>query len=288
MLPQPPDEYKGPFPPLDPRLPWLIQAHKSAEEGFIQNEATRASQRHAMAKFHNKMAGIQTIHQQRLGLQGPDGEMRAEAPIAMDFETAHSNSTRSEQSLRNHMPLRARNPYYGPEAPMGTQTEEIGAGDERHRREDVQEQAQERGGGGMRNAAQRGWEHVRMPAEFVGALTGALGVAGAYTAGGAVSAAYHGLRGAGSLIGNVLGARDEVADEEERPPPLALPPPALPPPEEPRPQGGAVPVPPYLMDMEERMQTARRHIPNLGRFASGEVDRRRRERDMVRNNTWLE
>ena len=280
MLPQPPDEYTGPFPPLDPRLPWLIQAHKSAEEGFIQNEATRASQRHAMARFHNKMAGIQTIHQQRLGLQGPDGEMRAEAPMAMDFETAHSNSPRSEQSLRDHMPLRARNPYYGPDAPMGTQTQEMGAGDERHRRDELQDHAQENGGGGMRNAARQGWEHVRRPAEFLGAVTGALGVSAAYLTAGTASLGYHGLRGAGSLIGNALGARGEVADEEERPPP---PPP--PPQEEPR-QGDA--VPPYLMDLEERMEAARRRIPNLGRFASGEIDRRRRERDMVRNNTWLD
>ena len=136
MLAQPPDEYKGPFPPLDPRLPWLIQAHTSAVEGFLQNEATRAVQRQALARFDSKRAGLQTIHQQRLGLQGPDGEMRAEAPMAMDFETAHSESPRSD-----HHPLRARNPYYGPDAPMGTQTEEVGAGPDR-RQDELQDEVQ--------------------------------------------------------------------------------------------------------------------------------------------------
>ena len=83
MLPQPPDCYRGPFPPHDPRLPLITDAHETFENH--------------VRKFDAQRAPLQAIHQERVGLiGGEDGGMHRGAPVTMDFHTANGGSDDDE------------------------------------------------------------------------------------------------------------------------------------------------------------------------------------------------
>ena len=98
MLPQPPDNYRGPFPPRDPSLPVITKAHDSGE-AFSRAERTHAMQHHAMDKFAARHGALQEIHQDRLGLiGGPDGGHQHGAPMAMDF-AEHDDDSDDDHSI---------------------------------------------------------------------------------------------------------------------------------------------------------------------------------------------
>ena len=121
MLPQPPDNYRGPFPPRDPRLPLITNAHDSGE-AFSKTEQTHAMQHRAMDKFATRHAPLQEIHQDRLGLiGGPDGGHQHGAPMAMDFaeheadsDDDHSVYTMFQKGHRRY-DLQPRSPYQSSE-----------------------------------------------------------------------------------------------------------------------------------------------------------------------------
>ena len=300
MLAQPPDSYRGPFPLLDPRFPIISQAHESAEEAWNRAAGTKNLQHQAMMQHALRQAPLQQIHAERLGLEGgPDGGMQDRAPmtLASEYHTASERqSTVADDDdgawwdtpEYNHYVRRS--PFTnatqtGLVQHMETQTEHYGS---RQRREQGTEQSEggsgEEGGGGgqeeereerpsLRHYASAGWNHARPLAELGGAALGATAIGGGYALGALGSLGYHGVRGAANLMGNFL--HSEPGDEEEQPRPPAPPPPQLPQRtaqnlrEEPE-----VPVPPYLLDHEERMRAARQG-PNLGTFASREYDRQR-------------
>ena len=119
MLAQPPDCYRGPFPPLDPRFPIITQAHESAEEAWNRAESTRDMHHRAMAAFADRQAPLQSLHSQRLGLEGPGGGMRAEAPMAMDMASDYHSAAGDSGGWW----LRPINPYRGAATPRATQTD---------------------------------------------------------------------------------------------------------------------------------------------------------------------
>ena len=287
MLPWPPDKYRGPFPPLDPRLPLLAQAHESAVEGFRRADETQQMQHHAMASYADKNAPMQTIHEQRLGLQGaPDGGMMRGAPVAMDWQ-----DTASDEEPQ----LEARNPFHRgrhqlfpglvAHANVNTMLQE-----ERRQRTPGDEDREDHPGKptiiqDTRNGARAGWRHMRPVGEALGGAAAATAVGLGYMGAGLASLGINGIRGAGHLLGHVMRGGGEDPEEPEPPPrPPHQPPSTAPPaPLEERP---AQPVPPYLLDLEERMRAARRG-PNIGAFAQREIDRRRIERDTVRYRQWM-
>ena len=121
MLPQPPDNYRGPFPPRDPSLPLITNAHDSGE-AFSKAEQTHAMQHHAMHKHATRHGALQEIHQDRLGLiGGPDGGMQHGAPMSMHFEEHeadsdddHSVYTMFQKGHRRYE-LHPRSPYQSSE-----------------------------------------------------------------------------------------------------------------------------------------------------------------------------
>ena len=116
--------------------------------------------------------------------------------------------------------------------------------------------------------AQAGARHFKPVADITGALAGGLAVAGGYAAGALGSVGLYGLKSAGGVI---LGG-GEASDAESSgptPSPLAVPRAGS------SQDGGA--VPPYLLDREEREAAARKPSV-LGKFASGEQDRRRKKK----------
>ena len=162
----------------------------------------------------------------------------------------------------------------------GTQTEHYGSRQRREEGTDETEGGAGEGGGGgegeerpsLRHYARAGWNHARPLAEFGGAALGATAVGGTYALGALGSLGYHGARGAANLVGNFLHHEEHEQEDVEMPeaPRTA---PARGPPTQTEPRE---PVPPYLLDHEERMRAARRG-PNLGAFASREYDRQRLE-----------
>lgn len=119
MLAQPPDCYRGPFPPPDPRFPIITQAHESAEEAWNRAESTRDLHHRAMTAFADRQAPLQSVHSQRLGLEGPGGGMRAEAPMAMDMASDYHSAAGDSDGWW----LRPINPYRGAATPRATQTD---------------------------------------------------------------------------------------------------------------------------------------------------------------------
>ena len=82
MLAQPPDEYKGEFPPDDPRLPDLTAAHESFLASLARYDSHRQVPQLAMEAFDRKNAGLVDLHKRRIGLLGgPDGGMQSGAPM---------------------------------------------------------------------------------------------------------------------------------------------------------------------------------------------------------------
>ena len=255
MLAQPPDSYRGPFPPPDPRLPYITQAHESAEESWNRAASTKEMQQQAMMRHAMRNAPLQQIHAERLGLEGgPEGGMEARAPmtLASHYSSAHSQASEAETEgwwldPEDRVPYVPRNPFHnrtqvGLVQHGGTQTEHQGS---RHREpESEEERRSEAGGGGgeqeegrtMRQAAAAGWRHMRPLADFGGAAVGALGIGTGYLGGAMGSALYHGSRGAINLVGQFMqpGEREEAeqphpAAPPPPPPPDPLLPPAVPP-----------------------------------------------------------
>ena len=303
MLPWPPDEYDGPFPPPDPRLPRLAQAHESAVEGFRRADETQQMQHHAMASYAAKNEPLQTIHEQRLGIQGgPDGGMRPGAPVTMEFhevdEEPPAQSWEDSPALGPRSPF-TRNPFYrghhhlipglvahgGGMAPIRRGQVEGQMGryadlpeDDPGRmviEQDTPEPPARRGVVPRTGSSARaGWNHMRPVGETLGEFGAAGAVGLGYLGGGAASLGWNALRGGW----NWMTSREPR--EEPEPP---EPPPPAPRPPVPREETPAQPVPVFLMDLEERMRAARQgHNLGQGRFVNGEIDRRHREREIQR------
>ena len=294
MLPQPSDSYRGRFPPQDPHLPVISQAHESAEEAWNKASGTKNMQQQAMMRHALRHAPLQQIHSARLGLS--DGDMQDRAPMTLTSEyhttSEHQSAADEEEGAWWDTP-----DYYSRSSPfrnanqtglvqhLETQTEHTGS----IRREaeeggDGGDEGGEAGGGGeaippppappRTNWVGRGWNHMKVPALMTGRTLASFLVATSHYGGGVAS----------SAIGNTAIGFGEVLsnwaqDGEEQPPPPPLPP-ALPPP---RPvevvsEQPAQPVPPFLLDRDERMAAAR-PSHHLGRFASGEADRLRRQQN---------
>ena len=295
MLAQPPDSYEGTFPLRDPRFPKISQAHESAEEGWNRAEGVKDLQHKAMMRHGLRHAPLQQIHAERLGLEGgSDGGMHDHAPmtLASEYHTASGYQSTAAGDDEDGEDEDAgawwdTPDYYSRSSPFrnatqtglvqhnGTQTEHTGS---RQRREQGTDQSEEgsgpgEGGGGegegeerrsLRHYARAGWNHARPLAEFGGAALGATAVGGGYALGALGSLGYHGARGAANLVGNFLHHETEDVEMPEEPPnPRPTPTQA-----EPR-----QPVPPYLLDREERMRAARQ--PSLGPFAQREGERQR-------------
>jgi len=291
MLAQPPDSYSGPFPPLDPRLPLISQAHESAEEAWNRAANTKDMQHQAMMRHALRHAPLQQLHAERLGLEGgPDGGMHDRAPMTLaapsEYHTASEPQSTADDDdgawwdTPDYSRYVRRSPFHnatqtGLVQHNGTQTEHYGS---RQRREEGIDQSEGGSGEGeaggaeseeregrhsFRRYAAAGWNHARPLAEFGGAALGATAVGAGYAAGALGSLGYHGLRGAANLVGNYF-QEGEPGDVEM---PEVAPPRPTPAPAEPR-----EPVPPYLLDREERMNAAR--VP-LGPFAQREGARQR-------------
>ena len=123
-----------------------------------------------------------------------------------------------------------------------------------------------------KNGVKAGWKHMKPVGEALGGAAAATAVGLGYMGAGLTSLGYHGIQGAGHMIGNIMRG----GEPEQPEPPAPTPPPAPTAPREAKPEQ---PVPPFLLDLEERMKAAKKG-PNLGsgRFTNGEIDRRAREK----------
>jgi len=104
MLEQPPDEYKGKFPPDDPRLPELTAAHESFLNSLGRYASHKQTQQSAMEAFDRRNAGLVDLHRQRLGILN-DGNVMPGAPMAMEWYDA-------EEGDEDEPQLESRNPFY--------------------------------------------------------------------------------------------------------------------------------------------------------------------------------
>ena len=284
MLAQPPDSYRGPFPLLDPRFPIISQAHESAEEAWNRAAGTKDMQNKAMMQHALRHAPLQQIHAERLGIEGgPEGGMQDRAPMTLASEY-HSIAEHQSIATGDDDGAWWDTPDYVRRSPFhnatqtglvqhnGTQTEHYGSRQRREEGRDQSEGGSDGGGGGggqeerearpsLRQYARAGWNHARPLAEFGGAALGATAIGGGYALGALGSLGYHSARGAANLMGNYFdqGPPEDVEMHEAAP--------DAPTQAEPR-----EPVPPYLLDHEERMRAAR--VP-LGPFAQREGERQR-------------
>ena len=109
MLAQPPDEYKGEFPPDDPRLPDLTAAHESFLASLARYDSHRQVPQMAMEAFDRKNAGMVDLHKRRIGLLGgPDDGMQSGAPM---FEPPNDDDDGDFAWWGAHLPHRAPQPY---------------------------------------------------------------------------------------------------------------------------------------------------------------------------------
>ena len=131
-----------------------------------------------------------------------------------------------------------------------------------------------------KNGAKAGWRHMRPVGEALGGAAAATAVGLGYMGAGLTSLGYHGVRGAGHFLGNMMRDREPDPNDPEPPTPEPKPPA---PPRASKEESGQ-PVPPFLLDLPERMKAARKG-PNLGsgRFVNGEIDRRFREKEIRRS-----
>ena len=109
MLAQPPDEYKGEFPPDDPRLPDLTAAHETFLASLARYDSHRQVPQMAMEAFDRKNAGMVDLHKRRIGLLGgPDDGMQSGAPM---FEPPNDDDDGDFAWWGAHLPHRAPQPY---------------------------------------------------------------------------------------------------------------------------------------------------------------------------------
>ena len=139
----------------------------------------------------------------------------------------------------------------------------------------------------MASSAYTGARHVRPIANAVGVVGGGIALAGGYVAGAIASMGFNGLKSAGGVVMNALtGPTDYSEDAAEDAVPTQAPlavgvrrsapvgDARLPPPQ---------PVPPYLLDQEERTKAARLDNPLEHTDShSRDLDSRRSDRDLLR------
>jgi len=282
MLEQPPDEYKGKFPPDDPRLPELTAAHESFLNSLGRYASHKQTQQSAMEAFDRRNAGLVDLHKQRLGILS-DGNVMPGAPVAMEWYDAEEGDEDEEDEPQ----LEPRNPFYRGQhhlipglvghASANTMLE----GDKWDKKPTEKDDETDHPGKptivqDTKNGVKAGWKHMKPVGEALGGAAAATAVGLGYAGAGLTSLGSHGIRGAGHLLGNMMRGREAEEDEPEARPKPPAPPPAS------KEESGQ-PVPPFLLDLPERMKAARKG-PNLGsgRFTNGEIDRRFREKEIKR------
>ena len=117
------------------------------------------------------------------------------------------------------------------------------------------------------------------PAYALGTLRGAAATGIGYLAGGVASLGFNGLKGGANFVGNVLGGEGGAEDGDATPDPVAAPATSRGH-QEPKP---AEPVPPWLLDREERDAAARK--PTIvGEWASKQQDKKRLDKQKAKED----
>ena len=260
MLPLQP-YHPGTYPPAGPR--WV-----KFGDDLVEHTLTAAEKR------ANRRQGMLNFHFERLKHGGLiPMKVREHVPgVEMDVQTENYTEDRGTQWER------PRDAKGNPIPDQGSSEDEEGGG--------------ERGNGGSSASGSRGpnllkrattgaaagARHMAGPGYAIGTLGGAAVTGIGYLAGGVASLGFNGLKGGANFVGNVLGGEGGAADSDPTPDPVTAPATSRVH-QEPKP---AEPVPPWLLDREER-EAAARQPTIVGQWASKQQDKKRLDKQRAKD-----